>query len=113
MKKLLIVTIAAAALAGCKHVTVETTDWKASYFSVGQENDVKGMRVKAGENVALEIEQVKSNVDPAVAKAMEAAASALALAARACAAYASGGASEAVAAAASAASACADGSCNP
>lgn len=112
MNKLIAITIVAAAICGCKHITVETADWSASYFAVGQENDVKGMKIRAGENVALEVEQVKSNVDPAVAKAMEAAASALALAARACAAYASGGTSEAAAAAASAvSSACADGSC--
>ena len=119
MNKLIAITIAAAALVGCKHVTVETADWSASYFALGQENDVKGMKIKAGENVALEIEQVKSNIDPAVAKAMEAAASALALAARACAAYASGGTSEAAVATASALSAatsadpCPGGVCDP
>ena len=105
MKKLLVISIIVAAFVGCKHVTVETAEWSASYFAMGQENDVKGMKIKAGENVALEVEQVKSNIDPAVAKAMEAAASALALAARACAAYASGGTSEAGVAAASALSA--------
>lgn len=109
MKKLLIVAMAAAALAGCKHVKVETKDWSASYTSVLQENDVKGLEVRAGDNAALKVENVKSALDPAAAEALKTAASALAVAARACEACATSGASEAVRAAAGA---CSGGSCS-
>lgn len=109
MNKLIIIAIAAAALvfAGCKSVRVSTPEWSAHYLSVGQSNDLKGLKIKAGENVALEIESTTSMIDPAVRDAMKTAAAALAAAARACAACATGGASEAALAAAD----CADGSC--
>ena len=100
MKKLIIIAIAAAAaLAGCKSVSVSTPEWSAHYLSVGQSNDLKGLKVKAGENVALEIESTTSMIDPAVRDAMKTASAALAIAARACAACASGGVTEAAAAA--------------
>ena len=109
MKKLLIVVATAAvALAGCKHVKVETADWSASYTSFLQENDVKGLKVRAGADVALEVEAVRSALDPAAAEALKTAASALAVAARACEACATSGVSEVVR---DAAATCADGSC--
>lgn len=111
MKKLIIIAIAATALvfAGCKSVRVSTPEWSAHYISFAQSNDLKGLKVKAGENVALEIESTTSMIDPAVRDAMKTAAAALAAASRACAACATGGASEAAAAVVDAA--CADGSC--
>ncbi len=110
MNRLLIFTAAVAvafAMEGCKHVKVEAENWSASYTSLFQENDVKGLEVRAGANVALKVEAVRSALDPAAAEALKTAASALALAARACEACATSGASEA----ASAAATCADGSC--
>ena len=112
MKKLPLLFCAAALalLTGCKSVSVSTADWSASYWSFGQENDVKGLKVKAGDNVALEIEQTKSHLDPAVQDALRTAAAALAAAANACEACATGGASEIIPAATSATS-CASGAC--
>lgn len=108
--------VAVAMFSGCKMVRVTNRGndgWIASYISVFQANDVKGLRVKAGDSVALDVEQTKSAIDPAAADALRTAAAALAVASRACAACASGGASEAVTAAAAAAATCADGGCNP
>ena len=103
----LIAATVALCTTGCKSVSVKTPEWSAQYLSVGQSNDLKGLKVKAGENVALEIESTTSMIDPAVRDAMKTAAAALAAASRACAACATGGASEAALAAAD----CADGSC--
>ena len=114
MKKLLIIAAAALVFAGCKSVRVSTPEWSASYWSIFQENDVKGLKIKAGENIALEIQQTKSGIDPAAAEALKTAASALAVASRACAACASGGVSEAAAAAINAAAAdCVDCEATP
>jgi len=110
MKKSLMIVAALGALAGCKSVSVTTPDWSASYFSIFQSNDVKGLKINAGDKVAVEVEQTKSGIDPAAAEALKTAASALAVASRACAACATGGASEAVSAAVGAA--CPDGSCS-
>lgn len=113
MKKLILITCAATlAFAGCKSVSVSTADWSASYWSFGQENDVKGLKVKAGDDVTLEIEQTKSHLDPAVQDALRTAAAALAAAANACEACATGGASEIIPAVTSAASgSCPGGAC--
>lgn len=70
--------------AGCKSVTVETAEWRASYTCVGQQNDVKGLKVSAGKNVALEVGETKSALDPAVQDALRSAAAALNAACRAC-----------------------------
>lgn len=117
MKKLMTIAIPALTVAlcttGCKSVSVSTPDWNAHYISFGQENDLQGLKVKAGENVALELEAVRSGIDPAVKEAMKTAAAALAAASRACAACATGGASEAVAAVAAATSDCTTGACKP
>ena len=90
MKKLMIIATVAAlgALTGCKSVSVTTPDWSASYFSIFQSNDVKGLKINAGDKVAVEVEQTKSGIDPAAAEALKTAASALAVASRACAACA-------------------------
>lgn len=88
MKKLLTIIITAAALAGCKSVSVSTPEWSAHYWSVFQANDVQGLKVNAGKDISLEIQQTKSGIDPAAAEALKTAAQALAVASRACAASA-------------------------
>ena len=112
MKKLIIIAAAALVFAGCKSVRVSTPEWSAHYWSCFQSNDVQGLKVSAGRDIALEIQQTKSGIDPAAAEALKTAASALAVASRACAACASGGVSEAAAATINAAAAdCVD--CEP
>lgn len=109
MKKLIIIAAAAAlAVAGCKSVSVSTPEWSAHYWSCFQSNDVQGLKVNAGKDIALEIQQTKSQIDPAAAEALKNASAALAIAARACAACASGGVTEAAAAAVE----CAGGACS-
>lgn len=110
--------VALATLAsGCRMVDVQGDGWSAHYLSCFQSNDVRGLKVRAGDNVALEVEQSRSSLDPAAQDALRTAASALAAASRACAACATGGVSEVAAAAATctdgscADGACADGSC--
>lgn len=89
MKKLMMAAIAATALAatGCKGVWIKNDGdkgWSATYISLFQENDVKGLKVKAGDDAEFEVEQTKSSIDPAAADALSTAADALSKAASAC-----------------------------
>lgn len=70
--------------AGCKSVTVKTAEWEASYTCIGQQNDVKGLEVSAGKDVALKVGETKSALDPAVQDALRSAAAALEAACTAC-----------------------------
>ena len=82
MKKLMMAAIAATALAatGCKGLWIKNNGddkgWSATYIAVGQSNDVKGLKVKAGDDAEVSVEQSKSQVDPAVADALSKAADA-------------------------------------
>lgn len=78
------VAVAACALGGCKSVKVKTADWEASYTCFGQQNDVKGLEVSAGKDVALKVGETKSSLDPAVQDALRSAAAALQAACSAC-----------------------------
>ena len=61
---------------GCRHVSVRTPEWRASYWQFCQTTDAEKLKVQAGENTSLEIGKIKGEIDP---KAKEAAAKAAAL----------------------------------
>ena len=86
MKSLLIATTAALTLAatGCKHISVTTADWSASYTTFCQSNDAQGLKVQAGENVRFELEKATSSIDPTAKEMMKTAAEMLRKCADAC-----------------------------
>ena len=58
---------------GCRHVSVRTSDWSASYWQFCQTTEAERFEVQAGENTSLKIGKMQGQIDP---KAKEAAAKA-------------------------------------
>lgn len=58
---------------GCRHVSVRTGEWQASYWQFCQTTDAEKLEVQAGENISLKIGKVQGQIDP---KAKDAAAKA-------------------------------------
>lgn len=60
---------------GCRHVSVRTPEWRASYWQFCQTTDAEKLEVQAGENISLKIGKVQGQIDPkvkdAAAKAAE------------------------------------------
>ena len=61
---------------GCRHASVRTDEWQASYWQFCQTTEAERLEVQAGENISLKIGKVKGEIAP---EAKEAAAKAAAL----------------------------------